>query len=1122
MPHEPENTDVFLRAINLCYDAEYPERIAHYQPTEKSARCLNALAGFDDERAFFIVAPYGSGKSILATYLLHLIENRRDASLILLDLAHKLGRVSPELGHFAMKRRRQHRRAGLVLALHGYAQSLPHSLKAAALAAMARLKLGRQARPLREMPCEDMEQAIALLGALQAKVSKSMSGTYDRIVILWDEFGRHLESLVAEGRTAALSDIQMFAEFVSRTGNPPMTLGLLLHQELLRYAGTMPQSVRAEWTKIEGRFQTIQYIDDSKEIYRLISSVMASRAVASPPNQTVVSAAAATCSYLGLFTDFTESELADILNHAYPLDPVTLYLLPRLSARVAQNERTLFSFLSTIEHATPVGPEQLYDYFAPIMRADTAVGGTYRQWLETQSALAKINQDDTAAKVLKSACLLGLGTSGERSRVGSDLLRFAVSPYQKGEEAESVIEDLVERKLLLHRRHSDELSVWHGADVDLRGRLEDEKYHQREQLKLLDFLAKEAEPPTWRPGEYNDDFHVRRYLGGEYHDCDTLMAYLRFEAPLKTVPAHCDGKVLYVIAETAEHLHQAEEIARCHLPAMDPYMAERIVLALPQEPLPLREAALEVACLLRMQFDADLVESDPLVAPELQQMTDDARSHLQHLMDRLVRPGPHGPRWFHGGRELTADSPRDLRKALSGIMRQVYGLTPKINNEMIVRRKPSPQIVNARKKLLLGILERSGTENLGIEGNFPDASMLRTVLMHTGLYRHDADGRWRYALPDDIADPGLRAVWTELQQFLTEAASDPKELRPLFDRLMEPPYGVRAGLIPILFTAALKAFPSALSLTKGDEYVTDILPSEIEQLCREPDLYRLRVLELNDAQRAYLHGLHAVLTPEPIKTGQENDLIRLCFDALERWKAQLPPAALVTKRLSASTHPFQAVLRQPADPVHLLLDKLPAACGYAVELHTELIQALTHCTEELMGVVAAYHEHAAASVRRTLAFGHDETDRDVREVACQWADCFAESFIEQVTDGIAKGLLSRMRTPYDSDAMLIESLSSLLVGKPLSRWDDSTIAVFDRELQNVVRRVEETALAGDATLLEQGTAAHGLAELVRGRMTTLFERLITLVGSEAAKETLLAVQASTRSMPTGKDCHGDH
>ena len=69
----------------------------------------------------------------------------------------------------------------------------------------------------------------------------------------------------------------MLAEFVSRTRGVPATMGLFLHQSLLQYAGNMTQSVRSEWTKIEGRFRTLQYVDESKEIYRLISEVVASR-----------------------------------------------------------------------------------------------------------------------------------------------------------------------------------------------------------------------------------------------------------------------------------------------------------------------------------------------------------------------------------------------------------------------------------------------------------------------------------------------------------------------------------------------------------------------------------------------------------------------------------------------------------------------------------------------------------------------------------------------------------------------------------------------------------------------------------------------------------------------------
>ena len=264
------DAEVFLRSINIQYDAEYPNRIAHYQPTAKSVPLIKSLLGSEQDRAFFVVAPYGTGKSITATYLLHLVENHLEADETLTAVEEKLHIVSPELSKFS-KKRRKGKDKGLVLALQGYCQNLGESLKDAAIKGMGRIKLGRQARKIESMPCETIEQAIELLGAVR---DKARAAGCDRIVILWDEFGRHIESLIAEGRSAALSEIQLLAERVSRSTAIPVTLGLLLHQELLQYASNSPASVRAEWRKIEGRFQTIQYIDDSKEIYRLLSEVV--------------------------------------------------------------------------------------------------------------------------------------------------------------------------------------------------------------------------------------------------------------------------------------------------------------------------------------------------------------------------------------------------------------------------------------------------------------------------------------------------------------------------------------------------------------------------------------------------------------------------------------------------------------------------------------------------------------------------------------------------------------------------------------------------------------------------------------------------------------------------------
>ena len=1102
--------ETFLRSINIQYDAEEPSRIAHFHPTSKSVALIRSLLAVEQERAFFVVAPYGSGKSLTAAYLLHLIENRKDSVVALVEIEQRLRQVSPELARFAKQRRSAGKNTrGLVLALHGHCPSLGKSLKAAALDSMKRLGLGRRAPAIRRLAAGTIEDAVTLLTVLRQKV---LEAGCDRILIVWDEFGRHLESLVADGRPAALNDVQTLAEFISRSEDLPMALGLFLHQDLVHYAGNVTQSVRREWAKIEGRFQTLQYLDDSKELYRLIGEVMAARGPTAKPSGRNLGPQASACKRLGLFADFTKQELADLLEQAYPLEPTSLYLLPRVSARVAQNERTLFSFLFSANLEGRATPDGLYDYFSAAMRSDTAVGGTHRQWLETESALSKVAGDEAATRALKTTCLLGLGKSGERSRAGRKLLLFALKGYGNGKRRPEVIDELIDCKLLLHRRHSDEVSVWHGTDADLRGRLEEEKRQHRAGFDLIEFLEREVPPPAWRPTEYNDEFAIRRYFPGEYRSMTALEAELALPAALEELPSSgCDGQILYLVVESDDERAAAEEIVRQGL------KHDRTVLAIPRAGLALSDAALEVWSLQRMQLDADLLESDPLVGPELGQMLDDAGAHLQRLLDNLVRPSARGPRWFYQGKELWVENARDLREGLSEICRTIYGLTPKINNEMIVRRRPSAVIVNARKKLVLGILERSGQKGLGIQGNFPDASMFRTVLLHTGLYHRRDDGRWGWASPTAIKDPGLRAVWQAVRDFLTTPSEVPKGIGCFIESLQDPPYGVRAGLIPIFFAAGLKAFPSAVSLSREGEYVTDILPSVVEEMCKDPGLFELQVLDLDEAKEAYLRDFHRLFTQVATYEVPEVDLIRKCFDALQAWKAQLPPSALTTKRLSFAAQRLQALLRQETDPVRALLEKIPALCGHSIEDRQDLLEVLRDIREELAGVASLYYERAGSAVRRALAVGHMTSEQGLRAVASNWSYCFTDVFVESLADGVAKGLLSRMRMPYDSDELLLDSLASLLVGDPLSRWDDSTVTAFGREIQDVVRRIEEVALRTETGLSEHNVAAEGLAELVRVRIGELYGRLVDLVGPEQARVVMESTTRLTQGSQHGND-----
>jgi hypothetical protein len=1095
LPKDPSGVEAFLRSINLIYDAESPERIAHFFPTSKSVALIRAILGLEDDRAFFAVAPYGSGKSLSAAYALNLIENRKESRTVLHVLNERLASVDEELAEYAQGRV-QKELGGLVLPLLGHVPSLPAALKQAAFAAMKRVKLGREARSLYKNSITTMDEAISLLHWLQEKVREK---GYNRIAILWDEFGRHVDSLVADGKATELVDIQSLAEFAARAKNPSITLNLFLHQGLMHYAADVPQIVRKEWTKIEGRFRNIQYIDDSKEIYSLIAQIISSL----QPNTSISDRDyrywAKKLLELGRFRGFETDELTELLQKAHPLEPLTLELLPRIAGRVAQNERTLFGFLYHNSLDRGITPADLYDYFSEAMRADTGVGGTYRHWLETESALAKIGDESMQRKALKTTCLLGLGASGERARAGHSLLVMAVAGYEhKWEEATEAVDWLIDQKLLLHRRHSDTVSVWHGTDADLRGKLEDEKESKRVQFDLQKFLNEELPPPAWRPVEYNDDYRIRRYFIGEYHTLKSIEPYIQEEISQDALPLDIDGKVLYILVESSKELAEAEAILK-----QSP-TNPRLVFALPSESLQLTEAALEVWCLAHMQHDNELVGSDPLVLPELRQMSDDARTHLRKMAHRLLFPGHDGPRWFHQGQHMDVASLKKLRKYLSSIMRQIYPYTPCVNNELIVRKKPSRVIVNARKKLTMGILERSGQPDLGMQGTTPDASMFRTVLNHTGLYRTNEQTP-RHAYPDELDDQGLRRVWSEFKSFFTEPAELPKSFERLFNTIKSPPYGVRNGLIPIFLASAFKTFPSAISLLKDGSYVEDILPSEIENIFQRPQSYSLYVLGIDEPKVEYLLQFYKIFTDQQADDGdRDDDLIRACYEAFQAWKSELPTAAFYSKRLSDEARGLQKAMQaKKQDPVQILFSDIPNIFAVDESSLKETLSDLQRTKEELEGVHVYLGRMAVDAIRKIIAPGRGH-EADLIQLSQNWAKSIPHFVLAEIQDATIKALIIQMGRSYKSENILINAFSQILLGKPLKRWDDSTVYHFAKEFERSARKVEETMLEAADKIPQNSEAANKIASLMEDRVSTLIERLTLLLGREKTEEILLA------------------
>ena len=1084
----------FLRSINIQLDVEYPERVEHFRPTTKSVGLISSMVQRPEGHALFVVAPYGSGKSIASAYVGHLVENRAEADEMLWRVEGRLTGIDADLAKLSRRRRLRSVR-GLFVPLYGHLPSAPTALKEAILEAMRRAKLGRQARTIEGLRVTDARDIRRLLGVCTEKIAQSGR---DRIVIVWDEFGRHLQGLVSEGRAEELDVLQVLAELVSRSSSVPVSLVLLLHRSLLGYATGLPAGLRREWAKIEGRFETLQYLDDSAELYELIGSLVRENRSQEPAG-TDFGRIAAEAKRVGLFPSLSTERLVQVLASAHPLAPATLHLLPRVAARVAQNERTIFSFLQWTPLDAPVLPSAIYEYFQGDFRTDGGAGGTQRAWLEAESALGKVPADSIEEEALKTAFLLSLGLSGERGRATFDQLVFALDP-ESGLEASQALQELIRRHLLVHRRHSDQVVVWHGTDVDLRGRLGDEKDRSTADFAMARFLSREFPPPVWRPVEYNARFGIRRYCEAEYTTVDGLASFLdELELAGGWEPG-TDGHVLYVLPENDEELAEAGRLARR---SSDP----RLFIALATQVVSLRDAALDLWCLLRMQDDPELVGADPLIGVELDHLTDDARTGLQPLVDRVLRPQPQGSTWFYMGRKVSLTSVSGLRRFLSRAMEAVFPLTPEIHSEMVVRRKPSPILVNARKKVELGLLERYGKEDIGIEGNFADKAIFRCVFQRTGLYRRDGDS-WRLANPEELDGGGLRAVWARIQSFFTEPGRA-KSVRRLLDDLREPPYGVREGLLPLLVAGGFQAFPTAATLRQRGRFVDDLLPSVIEDLARNPADYALDVLGLTEPQEAYLTEILRLFSGDGLN-GEEQDLLRACMAAVLAWRHALPVAAGNSRYVSKDARAFDRGVRS-IDPVTLFMETLPRLVGATWDEPEELIKGARRIKDELDGVTKVFRREAILALGQSLAArgvgpaANGDKGTDVRAQALRWASCFPKSVTSHLPDHVTKGVLSRLRSPYRDDEALVNALSSLLVGLPLQEWDDAVAPNFRRQLRQALDVVENTAIGLSQVSGLDPELRDGLGRLTEARAWTVAEQLADILGPEAAADQLEAI-----------------
>lgn len=1094
----------FQRSVSVLYDLDDSQRIRGFIPTDHAewviSDVLSSLAGAGN-RSSMLIGSYGTGKSHLATFIGSLLGKRVSAA----EFEAILPRVKDKNLRDTLAKELSETRPYLIVPVMGgtydVKTSLLKALKRALDRAQLRLTLDSAfSKAVEVVRCwkneyedtysrfeeelrttafgcvDDFLQALedadkVALEWFERVYRKLSSGAefdqygddivemyvsvarklptlgYRGIFVVYDEFNRVLEQGTRDVLT--LKILQDLAEACNRSSDiQNMYLMLISHKTIGQYASNNADNNAEEWLKVEGRFRVYDLTRHPGERYQLMSRVFTK--IQQDWRQVLESSGVAFLGadrlrLKGLFKfrlpTYSEQDIDDLVKDCFPLHPVLVYALPLVSNRLAQNERTMFTFMASPDESPVVRmldrklaeveyiyPFQLFDYFETEMRRSSE-HDIRTTWIKAANALQQFDRDQVESMILRTIGILSI--LGNQELTSLEMVEFSLAPKVSHLEFERALANLITKRLVfVGDTESLAISVPVGMDInaELAARM------QRMTLEPVFDLQKYGITDYVVPRKFNHRTGMTRYLTPKYVDYRGLLSTL--QGASSGLPSGVDGFIVYVFPATEQ------ELANCRKAVLDNSTSEQILVALPSKPVPIREAVLKVRALDEIRHTVKRSRLDDDLENVLAMYFEDALLHLQRTVSRVTTPSPSVEYYWMGKKVDTVASPAQLSDFVSQMMERVFRYTPVVNNELVNRARPTSTSRRALNFVVDAVLRGTARKGARMPSS-QEQFMLDTLFIRTGLAPNS----------EELRPESCSRILEEIDSFLKQAHGKPKALEQLISTLMRPPYGIRAGIVPVFLAAALSGRAKTIVIRDRTGAECLLTASLLEKVTSNPENYSLEVEKWNDYYDLLVSGLADIFDVDLDTTSHKTNEFEIVGDAVFRWFVSLPKISRETKRVDhAAQNLRRAARRITRNPREVILHELPNISGHS-PISREGVQRILDCVRR-----AKAELENVLSVERAVITRITEDllqNRGVRKgTVLQMAREFIGMHVSKLgmSPDYAR-FADCVQSQAGSDTEFIEDVAEALTGIPLADWTDETENRFRSTLENILETV---------------------------------------------------------------------
>lgn len=1090
------NIDVhFQNSINIGLDLNDDSKINSYIPTTTGINYLNHFISNvidnDDEKSSMLIAPYGKGKSHAVLVLLSLLSSTNYENYK--KLLTKIEEVDVELANKIKVIQSKRFLPVIISNTRGTLNqslllSMQKALRNAGIhevllqtdfhQAYSRVQEWKHKYPdtynnflielkNRKIPYEKFVKSITSYNESALRMFKEihkkiLSGAefvsqntlevvdyyqeiteklisdynFDGVYIVFDEFSKFLESRDEKTISNDMKIIQDLAELCNNSKQGNSYIQLILHKPISDYL-SIDKKIRNAFKGIEGRVTSYYFVTTLKSSFDLIANVLQKNEKYYDYKKQQLpihySIANLLCKLPIFYSEFDESYIYDnLIDGCYPLHPLAAYLLVKTNEKVAQNERTLFTFLaknttnslcSIINNSDDTKlllPSVVFDYFEQLFLEEKDNVNVHKIATKAISALNSVNTQ-LEKELIKTLALLLIVNEKESLPTNVSVLSSAI--MLEKEECNNLVYSLIERGILV-QRHGGQIQFKINMDLNIDSSINNLVSTKFTRINIEKELKQIIKEEYYYPRTYNIINSITRYYRIEYLLVKDFLT-------IDNVNQYFDEK--YADGLIINLIRNEDDFSEAISSKVVTINNDRLIVVLPKNYNDYSTYIKKMLAVQSLLNDQLFIENNPLIRTELELMYDDTKNYLNDLLNKdfSFSIGNNVLYCTYNNGELN-DKKRVLSKnrILGDILTNTFNMYPNcFNLELINKNDVKASYKKAREAVVDKILNNKiSADDLGTS---PEDTVINCILVETGILNGTENIR-------------LQTVLSIIKDFF---AGENNNFSELYKQLMQPPYGIRKGIIPILIAFVINKMKQCVLLSfKGQEVETTAY--YLELLNDEPSNFTYVIDEINASKVKYVETLGNIFDCE-IGSDMPKNYTSLAT-SIRHWYISLPK---FTKQMIGNCKPINSkkykMLRKQLTQTNInssefILFSIPKIIGT-----NELEKTVSEfkCMKDTLDIfVLDYLNELKFEINEMLGFERNTT---LSQSVNYWIDNNQTSLNSRILNESIKNFISNSKNNIDSEINFINKIAYCFTSFFVEDWSNITHDQFISEFMKL-------------------------------------------------------------------------